>query len=127
MAIFIVGSTDCSANVIADGTYDVVWEDLYDSITDANGTRHKNVYNHKIRGKFDMFFPTMDDYEVFLILMESNKTSENTFPVTITCNNVASNNANKTGYCYLEMRPGRLKNGMNEDVMKRMTVTIEEA
>ena len=127
MAIFIVGSTDCSANVIADGTYDVVWEDLYDSITDANGTRHKNVYNHKIRGKFDMFFPTMDDYEVFLILMESNKTSENTFPVTITCNNLAANEANKTGNCYLEVRPRRAKNGMNEDVMKRFTVTIEEA
>lgn len=127
MAIFIVGSTDCSANVIADGTYDVVWEELYDSITDANGTRHKNVYNHKIRGKFDMFFPTLDAYENFLTLIESNRSVGDTVPVTIICNNVVGNSANKTGECFLEVRPRRAKNGMNEDVMKRFTVNIEEA
>ena len=127
MAIFYISSTDCSTNVIADGTYDVIWEELYDSITDANGTKHKNVYNHKIRGKFDMFFPTLDDYDDFLALIEANKTTGDTIPVVITCNNVVGNSANKTGDCFLDVRPKRAKNGMNEDVMKRFTVTIEEA
>lgn len=126
MAEFIISSTDCSTNVIADGTYEVIWDDLYYTVTDATGTQHRTVYNHKIRGKFDMFFPSLDDYDAFLTLIEANKTSEGKVPVTITCNNVAGS-SNKTGNCFLDIRPKRAKNGMNEDVMKRMTVNIEEA
>ena len=127
MADFIISSTDCSTNVIADGTYDVIWEDLFETRTDGNGTKHRNIYNHKIRGKFDMFFPTLGEYETFLGLMETNRSSGGTVPVTITCNNLPENSANKTGNCFLDVRPKRAKNDMNEDVMKRMTVTIEEA
>lgn len=124
--IFMIGTTaagDYSNRVIA-GSYSVHTSPVYNSWTDANGIEHRNVIRSRTSGTFDMFFKEMSEYETFIALIESTKTTG----MTVLCS-VLSNTTNTmvTGDFFIEFAPVRNRKGDWSDYMERFTVTITEA
>lgn len=124
--IFMIGTTaagDYSNRVIA-GSYNVQTNSVYNSWTDANGVEHRSVIRSRTSGSFDMFFKEMSEYETFVALIESTKTTG----MTVLCS-VLSNTTNTmvTGDFFIEFAPVRNRKGDWSDYMERFTVTITEA
>lgn len=64
-----VDFTDC----IKFDTYDVNYEDLNEDWDDANYVTHRIRARQRVTGKFEMIFPTMTRYKIFLNLLEKSR------------------------------------------------------
>lgn len=120
--IFIVGSTDYSANVVA-GSYDVNNDPVYNEWEDGNAKTHRQKIRDKIVGSFDMFFRSLTDYTDFLTVLENATTDEETL-LTVSVNNTGETEAS---YFFVSHKPVRDLDGSWSDYIKQFTLDITEA
>lgn len=124
--IFLIDQTDCSKNVLADGSYTVNREDVYEEWKDANEKTRREITRAggKVVGSFDMYFPTLKDYEDFLDVLAAHKQADTTYLMTLKLNN---EKAPATFYGYMKFAPSRKRTDAWKDHITRFTVQIEEA
>lgn len=122
MIMFKIGDIDYSNRVIA-SNYNVNSEDVYTVWTDANKTEHRSLERVQVRGSFDVYFKTIEEYTAFTQHIESVK--DDNLAVTLTiCDN--KTNTEKQINAFVDYTPTRRKNGINADIMDVMNVTITE-
>lgn len=80
--MFKINNTDYSTRVIGEN-YKVQSNDEYETWTDANGLEHRSAYRTRISGTFDMYFTNETDYLSFQTVLNTNKQSDLTYPITI--------------------------------------------
>lgn len=124
MIMFRVGDTDFSNRVIA-GSYNVISEDVGNTWTDANYVEHIDVVRTRVQGSFDMYFKNMTEYDTFLETLKANKESGH-YRITVSCNNLPTNESQKSIAATINFAPSRNRNDFWEDYMERFTVTIGE-
>lgn len=117
-----VNNIDFSSNIIA-GTYNIVDEMIYTEWQDANGRNHRDVYRTQLRGSFDMFFESVDDFEVFNHAYKAVRSLSGLTPVVIR-NNSTNNLENKD--VYLQFSPIRNRRDDWEDYYEQFTVEVLE-
>lgn len=120
--VFMVNNIDFSDHVIA-GTYDVGEEAIYTQWQDANGRNHRDEYRKQLKGSFDMFFPTVDDFEVFNQAYKAVRGSTGLTSVVIR-NNSTNNLESKD--VYLSFSPTRNRRDDWEDYYEQFTVDVLE-
>ena len=120
--IFIVGTTDYSANVVS-GSYKVNNDPVYNEWTDGNGIVHRQKVRDKVVGSFDMFFRSLSDYNDFLTVL-NNATSDEQTLLTVSVNNTG---ANKASCFFVSHDPVRNLDGSWSDYMEQFTLNITEA
>jgi len=112
---------------IVDGTYEVNTEKVYDTYEDCNHTTHYIYLRSKVRGKLDLAFHTMEEYEQFLEDLDS-ATNEYTSLKTLY---VIPNNtlSTKAIAALVDFYPKRelTADGDLDGIVRRITVSIEEA
>jgi len=121
--VFLVGTTDYSAHVIA-GTYAVNNEPQFSKWEDTGHRKHRFKQRDKVVGSFDMFFRTLTEYETFKNSLDSNKLSANdAVNISVTVNNTSEQKAIEAFVDYDLVRD---RDGAWNDYYKVFTVTIEE-
>ena len=120
--VFKIGETDFSANVIA-GTYDCSDEDIYTIWQDANGRNHREVFRKQLKGSFDMFFKTVNDFEVFNSAYKNARSASGLTRIIIMNN---TTNALEAKDVYFTFKPIRNRRDDWEDYYEQFTVSIEE-
>lgn len=80
--MFKINTTDYSTHVVG-SDYKVQSNDEYETWTDANGKEHRSAYRTRISGNFKMFFKTLAEFTAFQSVMDANKQTDLTYPVTI--------------------------------------------
>lgn len=121
MIFKLVNGGDYSANVIA-GTYTINTEEVYVEWKDANHVRHRSVIRERLVGSFDMYFNTIEEYQVFANDISRNKHSGK---------NAIQLMNNKTGVlktinAFVEFETTRGRRFDWKDTINRFTVIIEE-
>lgn len=124
MSIFLVGNTDFSNNVLP-GTYDISTEDVYSSWTDGFLTEHRDICRTRLKGAFDMFFRTEEQYQAFLSALSSARQSNKSYKVQLKSNTKNTSNL-VTAYCWVDFRTKRDVDGSWNDYFEKFTVNIEE-
>lgn len=125
MAMFIIGANDYSNRVIA-GAYSVYSEDIYKEWVDGNHKTHRNIVASKLRGSFDVMFKSIEEYNSFLSVVNSNKTDSGAVAVSLKANNKVEGSDLVTSNCFLSFQPTRNRNGFWKDYMERFTIEVEE-
>lgn len=124
MAIFTIGTTDCSSNVVAE-SYNINRLPVYKEWTDAGNYTHRDIVGYKIQGSMVMYFDTPTALQTFVTLVENSKRSDGTVAVAIKCNNYQV--ANQTAaYVYIDFSPTRKLSGALADTFDTIEVTIKE-
>ena len=80
--MFKINNTDYSTRVVGTG-YEVQSNDEYETWTDANGKEHRSAYRTRITGKFKMKFLNLNEFTAFQAVMDANKNTDLTYPVTV--------------------------------------------
>lgn len=80
--MFKIGLTDYSKNVVGEN-YSVQSNDEYETWTDANGKEHRSAYRQRISGTFELYFTNEEEYLTFQSVLEANKRTDLTYPITI--------------------------------------------
>jgi len=124
MAVFKIGNVDFSGHVIA-GTYSIKNVDVFATWDDGDGRTHKKLKRTQMRGSFEMFFKTMEDYESFVDAIESGKTASSSAFVEATLTDNYSNDDISSNY-YFDFSPVRNRAANWDDYMMRFTVNVEE-
>lgn len=120
--VFVINNIDFSNHVIA-GTYDVNNESMYVLWQDANGRNHRDEYRKQLKGSFDMFFVTVDEFEEFNQAYKSIRDDSGLTTVRVLNN---SSNSLETKQVYLSFAPIRNRRDNWEDYYEQFTVSIEE-
>lgn len=126
--IFKIGTTeagDYSHRVIA-GSFNVQTKEVFKTWVDGNGITHRQLIRStpKTQGTFDMVFPTIEEYNIFVALLEATKANDQTVLCTVKNNNL---NTEVTSNFFIDYSPIRDRRGNWDDYMHRFTVNIEEA
>lgn len=117
-----IGNTEIGQNVIA-GTYSINNIPEFSKWVDGNNVTHKTKLRDKIKGSFDMFFRTIDDYEVFKGLIDDSMDSYGAVELTLSVNNT---NEDATINAFIDYSLVRNRDGFWEDYFERYKVVIEE-
>ncbi len=121
--LFKINNSDFTGNIVLD-TYEVNLVEVNDKYTDASETDHYIFLRNRIKGKFDMAFKTQGDYSAFLTAYTGNKISaKNAWPITVTPNNTLSA---AQIYARVTFEPKRTKTAAGTDIIRQLSVTIEE-
>lgn len=80
--MFKIGLTDYSNHVVGEN-YSVQSNDEYETWTDANGKEHRSAYRQRISGTFELYFTDEAEYLTFQSVLEANKRTDLTYPITI--------------------------------------------
>lgn len=121
--LFKIGNTDYTSHIV-NGTYEVNAEEINDTYTDCNEVKHFILLTTKVKGSFDMAFQTQAEYSAMVSAIISEKSSStNSWTVTVTPNNTLTQ-ANID--CRLKFTPKRELTAAGTDIIRRMTITIEE-
>lgn len=120
--MFKVGGTDYSQNVIAEN-YIVRSYDQFDAWTDANGREHRSVYRTQISGSFQMYFPTIEDFNSFCEDIRANKNND----TSVRCSVFDSEaNQTETGDFFVDFAPTRYADAKWDDRVASIKITIKE-
>lgn len=121
--VFIVNNKDFGKHILSGG-YDVNKVDSYVSWTDGNSKEHRKKTSSKVKGKIEMFFRTLDEYNVFLNALKTSERDDMTHLITLSVNNT-----NETVPCeaYINYTLKRARGGDWADYFEKFTLEIEEA
>ena len=120
--MFKIGETDLSNKVIAEG-YTVGSEAQYTAWTDANGREHRSVFRHQISGTFTMYFPEIEDFDAFCLLVEANRANDTSLPCTLWVNNL---NGTRTSDFYIDFDATRYRDAKWADMVGKVKISIKE-
>lgn len=124
MVMFMINNIDYSSHVVGD-KYVMNDEPLYKTYKDMNGTKHIDVYAHKVSGSFDMLFENLKQYEKFLSDLDKAYNSlEQAYECTVAIN--FPQNLNKNIVATIKIAPTRAIDGSWNDIFKQFTVKVEE-
>ena len=120
--MFKINNTDYSTRVVGTG-YEVQSNDEYETWTDANGKEHRSAYRTRITGKFRMKFLSLDEFTAFQAVMDANKNTDLTYPVTVY--------DNKTGIetsirAFIDYSLSQYRGPAFDDRMEQVEVSIRE-
>ena len=121
MVMFKVGAGDYSDRVIA-GSYNVNSQNVYKSWQDINGVEHREKIRDKIVGSFDMYFPTIDEYDAFRAVLDSVRKEDLSYTITVVDN---IKNEVKTIDAFITFQLTRNRLGWN-DIYERFKLNIQE-
>lgn len=121
MVMFKVGAGDYSDRVIA-GSYNVNSQNVYKSWQDINGVEHREKIRDKIVGSFDMYFPTIDEYDAFRAVLDSVRKEDLSYTITVVDN---IKNEVKTIDVFITFQLTRNRLGWN-DIYERFKLNIQE-
>lgn len=121
MIMFKVGAGDYSDRVIA-GSYNVNSQNVYKSWQDINGIEHREKIRDKIVGSFDMYFPTIDEYDAFRAVLDSVRKEDLSYTITVVDN---IKNEVKTIDAFITFQLTRNRLGWN-DIYERFKLNIQE-
>lgn len=119
--MFKVGAGDYSDRVIA-GSYNVNSQNVYKSWQDINGVEHREKIRDKIVGNFDMYFPTIDEYDAFRAVLDSVRKEDLSYTITVVDN---IKNEVKTIDAFITFQLTRNRLGWN-DIYERFKLNIQE-
>lgn len=88
--LFIVDSTMDLTSYIVVPSYKVNLVDGYDDWKDMNKTDHRDTNSRKAQGSFSLQFPTLEEYQAFIIVMKDSKKSNGSYDCSVFCNNTLS-------------------------------------
>lgn len=120
--VFTVNNVDFSDHIIA-GTYSVGDESIYTQWQDANGRNHRDEYRKQLKGSFDMFFSTVDEFEIFNNAYKAVRDTSGLTNVLIR-NNSTNNLESKD--VYLSFSPIRNRRDDWQDYYEQFTVNVLE-
>lgn len=121
MIMFKIGAGDYSDRVIA-GSYNVNSQNVYKSWQDINGVEHREKIRDKIVGSFDMYFPTIDEYDAFRAVLDSVRKEDLSYTITVVDN---IKNEVKTIDAFITFQLTRNRLGWN-DIYERFKLNIQE-
>lgn len=87
MDLFKMGDKNLTSNITVP-SYKVNRQPSYNEWTDANHTRHRDIYRWVIRGTFTLLFVKQEDYFEFITLLETITEADGSTPVSIYVNNL---------------------------------------
>lgn len=122
MTVFNIGANDYSNRVIA-GSYSVNSIDVYKAWLDINGIEHREKIREKIEGEFDMYFPSIIEYENFMLDLNKVKKNDLSYRIKV-CDNKKNNI--KEIDAFLSFKLVRDVNGQWEPLYQRFKLTIQE-
>ena len=122
--LFKIGSTDYSGHIV-NASYDINRYEIAEKYEDCNKVTHYVDERHKIKGKFDMAFQTQTDYSAFVsaVLSAKSGTTNSWTGVVVTPNNTLTQ---ATIDCRISFEPKRELTAAGTDIIRQMTVTVEE-
>lgn len=120
--MFKINNTDYSTRVVGTG-YEVQSNDEYETWTDANGKEHRSAYRTRITGKFKMKFLSLNEFTAFQAVMDANKNTDLTYPVTVY--------DNKTGIetsirAFIDYSLSQYRGPAFDDRMEQVELSIRE-
>lgn len=122
-SLFKINTTDVSDNIVQN-TYQVNRLPVYKTYEDANGATHRRFIRDKVRGKFQMFFKYMEDYEIFKALIDDNMSSVNfSIPCTLYDNLTGDS---YTINAFIDYSPTLMMDAGRREYLKVLDITIEE-
>lgn len=122
-SLFKINTTDVSDNIVQN-TYQVNRLPVYKTYEDANGTTHRRFIRNKVRGKFQMFFKYMEDYETFKALIDANISNVN-FSVPCTLYDNLTGDP-YTINAFIDYSPTLMMDAGRREYLKVIDITIEE-
>lgn len=120
--MFMVGETDMSHRVVAEN-YKIGTVPEYELWTDANGKEHRSKYRDRVQGTLDMRFLSINEYQDFVFLLESEINPDLTYSMTV-YDNISEQEKEIVGF--IDYDPTRYRAPGWEDMMERITLTIRE-
>jgi len=121
--VFIVNNRDFGKHCLSGG-YEVNKVDSYVSWTDGNAKEHRKKTASKVQGKIEMFFRTLDEYNVFLNALNASERDDMTHIITLSVNNT---NETAVIEAYVKASMKRARGGDWADYFEEFTLEIEEA
>lgn len=123
--IFSINNKDYSGNVLANSTYKVGEEDVFEEWTDANEITHRQKVRTRVTGSFKMLFETIEEYNAFL---SDYRTAINndTRAADITVALNYPENTSKRINAFLEINPTRRLLDTQKEVMDIFDVNVKE-
>ena len=122
--LFKIGSTDYSGHIV-NASYDINKVEIAETYKDCNGVTHYIHVRDQIKGTFDMAFQTQADYSAFVsaVLSAKSGTTNSWTGVVVTPNNTLTQ---ATIDCRISFEPKRELTAAGTDIIRQMTVTVEE-
>lgn len=120
--IFSISDKDYSDHVIA-GTYKINTRTEYDEFLDAAKIKHKRILREKAAGSFNMFFRTEEEYLAFKNTLDQAKSSEETYPVSVTVNDTGEQ---RECNAFIDYELTRNRDASWRDYFEVFTVNLEE-
>lgn len=122
--VFKLYDIDYSGHVIT-GTYDVHEECVYQEVKDGYGIRHRIKIRDEVKGSFDMFFRTIDEFKGFAKSVKNAKDkSTGAVKMLVRINN-AEDELREID-AFIKFYPKRNRDGKWKDFMERFTLELEE-
>ena len=120
--MFMVGETDMSHRVVAEN-YKIGTVPEQDLWTDANGKEHRSKYRDRVQGTLEMRFLSINEYQDFVFLLESEIQNDLTYEMTV-YDNISEQEKEIVGF--IDYEPTRYRDPGWADMMERITLTIRE-
>lgn len=122
MVMLKIGTSDYSNRVIA-GSYSINSKEVYKSWNDLNGVEHRDIIRYRTTGSFDMYFPTIAEYEAFNDVLEANRNQDMSVKMAV-CDNRTNKVIVKDFYYSFQLT--RNRDGSWNDIYERFKVNIQE-
>ena len=123
MDLIKINTTDISDYIVKD-TYAVSKVPIYKVYEDANGVSHRRYIRDKMKGKVQLFFPTLADYSTFKTLLDTNRSSTNYSVACTLYDNISGNSY--TVNAFFDYTPTLKMTASLTEYLDKIDVTIEE-
>ena len=95
----------------------------YELWTDANGKEHRSKYRERVQGTLEMKFLSINEYQDFVFLLETEINNDLTYSMTV-YDNISEQEKEIVGF--IDYEPTRYRGPGWEDMVERITLTIRE-
>lgn len=123
MTLLIIGRKNATKHIVV-GTYEVNEEDVYKDWTDGNLCKRREVVRTRVKGSFEVYFRSMDEYQQFVDAIESNRSEEGCVDCNIMANNTDRYLTNRS--LYFTLKPKRSRAITGKDYFPQFEVEVEE-
>lgn len=123
MIRFIIKNKDFGNHIIG-GSYKIDKVESYESWIDGNYKEHRIKTSEKVKGSFDMFFRTIEDFQEFQQLVDETRNDDMTNTVRLTMNKT-----DQDVICdvFMSYSPIRGRDGSWKDYFERFSVEVMES
>ncbi|MDT3387060.1 MAG: hypothetical protein LIR46_04760, partial [Bacteroidota bacterium] len=59
----------------------------YEEWVDCNKVTHRDTHSRKAQGSFNLRFPTLEEYQTFMVVMKDYKKQNGSYDCSVFCNN----------------------------------------